>query len=184
MRSADLQRADLVVGAAGGLVAGIAMGVVLQLGTDLMPAIGALSGEQSVVIGWVVHLIVSTAAGLSFALFVSIPVFHEVTRSVSGCAIVGILHAFGVAAVLVGMVLPVLVNFVGTPTSGLAFPFGSVPGPELEAMISAGMFGLAHVIYGVVLGAVFAYGRHVRSDGAEAGPSEESGGGAPGGGKP
>lgn len=163
-RGSDFDASEAVLGAAAGLAAGIPMGIVLHFGTGLLPVVGAVSGQPSIVVGWVLHLLVSIGAGVFFAVLVSLPMVHEVTRSVAGCVIIGILNAFGMAAILVGIVLPFFVDLTGADRSQLAFPFGPVPGPELEALIGALVFALAHILYGVVLGTVYAYGHGVSSD--------------------
>lgn len=171
IRGADFDASEVFLGAAAGLVAGIPMGVILHLGTDLLPVIGAVSGEPSIVVGWIVHLAVSIGAGVSFAVFVALPLFHEVTRSVAGCVIVGILNAFGMAAVFVGLILPIFVDIIGANRSELVFPFGSVPGPAVDAMFGAVIFAMAHIVYGTVLGVVYAYAHGVSAE--ELSPKED-----------
>lgn len=141
-------------GAAAGLVGGVAMGVVLQLGTDLLPVIGRLAGGATLVRGWLVHLVVSTLYGLVFPVFVSMPFVRDVATTVGANVILGVIHASALSFVTIGVVLPAATVVFGFPESPLSMFL--VPGPAAVELIGAGFFGLGHVLYGVVLGAVYA----------------------------
>lgn len=141
-----------IAGAVGGLIAGVAMGVVVQFGTDLMPLFGHFAGGKSAVRGWLVHLITSVLFGLAFAVFVSIPLFHELSGSLGGCVLLGIIHATVLATVMIGVGLPVASIVLGTPQAAA----DRIPGPGLADLVESSVFAASHLVYGAVLGAVYA----------------------------
>ena len=141
-----------VAGAVGGLLAGVAMGVVVQFGTDLLSLFGRLAGRESVVRGWVVHLLASVLFGLLFAAFVSLPLFHDLSDSLGGCTLLGIIHATVLATVMIGVGLPVATVILGSPEATA----GKVPGPGLGDFAESSVFAAAHIVYGVILGVVYA----------------------------
>lgn len=143
-----------IAAALGGLAGGIAMGVVLQLGTELMPVIGRLAGEATLLRGWAVHLVTSVLFGLLFAVFVSFPIVRDLETTVGASALLGVIHASALAFVTIGVLLPAATVVLGY--SDVSLTQHVVPGPGGAALVEAGFFGLAHVVYGVVLGVVYA----------------------------
>jgi hypothetical protein len=141
-----------IAGAVGGLVAGVAMGVVVQIGTDLMPLFGHFAGGESAVRGWLVHLVTSVLFGLLFAVFLSIPLFHDLSESLAGCVLLGIIHATILATVMIGIGLPVATIVLSAP-QGVA---DRVPGPGFADLFESTVFAAAHLVYGLILGAVYA----------------------------
>lgn len=141
-------------GAVSGFVGGIGMGIVLQLGTDLMPVLGAFAGETSVLRGWIVHLVISMLYGVLFALVVSYPLVQRFLDSVgmSDYLFGGVIYAAMIAAVTIAM-LPFVLELPWIERSA-GSPF--VPLPELFGLLPAAMFGLGHLVYGAILGAVYA----------------------------
>ena len=141
-------------GIAGGLIGGIAMGIVLHAGANMMPSIGALYGWPTVLGGWVGHLANSVVLGLVFAMIVSRWNMDDRTSSVAEWAFYGILYAAAIGLVTGGIMIPITVNLLGIgalPESGL--PLSGLAGGLLVAF----SVGVAHLVYGVLLG--ISYGR-------------------------
>lgn len=139
-------------GVAGGFAGGVGMGILLHGGANLMPFVGALYGWPTVVGGWLAHLVNSVLLGVLFAVLLSRSFFREQASSVTGCVVAGVLYAAGVALVTSGVMLPLTMNLLGTssfPDSGLPLP-GVVGGVLVVTSV-----GVAHVVYGVVLGATY-----------------------------
>lgn len=141
-------------GVLGGLAGGVGMGLILQFGTELVPVIGRIAGEATVLRGWLVHVLTSIAFGLLFAAFVSVPIIRELETSVGASVLLGVVHATALSFVTIGVLLPVATVVLGLPDLSLASRVTS--GPTFGGLIDAWLFGLAHVVYGVVLGAVYA----------------------------
>lgn len=145
-------------GAVGGLIGGVGMGVLLHAGANVMPLIGALYGWPTVVGGWVVHLANSLLIGLLFAAVVSRPVVRSHVDTVSGVTVVGVVYAAAVGIVTAGVMLPVTMNIRGVetlpdPVLPLSRPFGVI--------VVVMSIGVAHVVYGLLLGATYGRLRNV-----------------------
>lgn len=143
----------LAAGAVAGLGGGIVMGLVLQLGTDLLPVIGGVAGRATLVRGWLVHLTVSGIYGLAFAVFLSFPFIRDVADSVGACVLLGVIHASALGFITVGVVLQLATAVFGLSSDPLSSLL--VPGPGAGSLIEAGVFGLSHLLYGLVLGTLF-----------------------------
>src|SRR3990170_2221843 len=57
----------LVAGVAGGLVGGVAFGLLMQM-MGMMPMVAMLVRSESVFVGWITHLVISAAIGASYGL--------------------------------------------------------------------------------------------------------------------
>ncbi len=68
-----LEARAMGVGTLGGFLAGFAMGIIFQIGTGILPFLGAFLSERSVLMGWVVHLIISVIYGIFFTVIVAYP---------------------------------------------------------------------------------------------------------------
>jgi hypothetical protein len=143
-------------GVAGGLVAGLAMGVMVQLVLGRMTAIGALYtlGEPSLTVGWVAHLFHSALFGALFAvaggprlverLVVRTPIGDTLDGYPAGL-LGGVVLATALWAVNIGFVWPVWLGTVG---------LGGPPVPNFAVQPLVG-----HLVYGALLGlAVVALG--------------------------
>lgn len=144
-------------GAASGLVAGIAMGLVLQLGTDLLPLFGAFAGGTSILRGWLVHLTMSVLYGVVFAAIVAVPAVERLLapEGYYEYAFAGVVYAAMAMGAGVGgtiALLPFVLELPWVTARG-----GRVPGPALVGLVPAVVFGVGHLVYGVVLGAVYAF---------------------------
>lgn len=141
-------------GVAGGLVGGVGMGLVLHAGSNAMPLIGALYGWPSVGGGWVAHLANSAVIGLLFAALVTRPVLRRQTASIPGSVTLGIAYGAGVGLVTGGLMLPVSLRLLGTRV----FPETILPLPDaVGGLVALLSFGVAHLVYGLLLGATFGY---------------------------
>ncbi len=140
-------------GAIGGFVAGIAMGVVLHGILGLMPTIGALIGIETVVAGWAVHLFNSTLFGTLFIAVFDRPFFDDLGSDVGGCVSLGVVHSALLGMITGGLLLPTAIAIEGATS----LPVPTLPVPGLTASFEFGaVIAVAHLIYGVVLGRVFA----------------------------
>ncbi|MEF8828718.1 MAG: hypothetical protein V5A15_05375 [Haloarcula sp.] len=155
-RVANLLQFRWVAGAASGLVAGIGMGIVFHAGANLMPFIGALYGWPTVVGGWVVHLVNSVVAGLLFAVIVSRPVLREQTTTTAESVAAGVVYAAAIGLVSTGILLPISMNALGVQS----FPEPLVPLPGmLGTFLVIVSVGVAHLVYGLLLGGAYALSR-------------------------
>ena len=142
-------------GAASGAVAGVAMGIVLQFGTELLPEFGAFVGEVSVLRGWLVHLIVSVLYGVAFAVVVAYPPVRSFMTSftVSEYTLAGLTYATMIAAVTITL-LPFVFELPWA-TASTQQPASATPA-GLDDLVPAVVFGVAHLVYGTILGFVYA----------------------------
>ncbi|MDQ2051281.1 hypothetical protein RBH26_12405 [Natronolimnohabitans sp. A-GB9] len=142
-------------GFTGGLVGGIAMGLVLHLGADLIELLGGLAPVPGTAVGagWTIHLILSVLFGLVFAAIASSRLVGELATSFTDYVIVGLIFAAVLGLFAGGFLFPLAMERAGV--AALPLPFLPVPGVAGE-LFSALLFGLGHLVYGLVLGAVFA----------------------------
>lgn len=125
--------------AAGGLVAGVGMGLLMHFVMNAMPLVGALYGQPTVAAGWLAHLFHSVVFALLFAGVITRTSFRE--YGVLGIIGLGAVYGIILEFVAAGVVLPVWANAVGA--AALPVPF----------LLPIGF--LTHLVYGVLLGAVF-----------------------------
>lgn len=139
-------------GVAGGLVGGLGMGLVMHL-LGVMPLVGALYGNATVAGGWAAHLLNSALFGLAFVAIVTRPLLRDLAESPAGCVGLGLGYGALLEVVSGGIVLPFAVNAMGTTT--LPIPLLPLPG-LVEPVTLAVALGGAHLLYGGLLGAVYA----------------------------
>ena len=147
-------RNALGAGVIGGLVGGVGMGIVLHAGSNMMPLVGALYGWPTALGGWVAHLVHSVLLGVLFSVLASRPALKAQTSNVGGCVGVGIGFAAAVGLATGGLMLPISLNAIGAQT--LPDPYLPIPG-VLGGVLVVISVGVAHVVYGVLLGATFGY---------------------------
>ncbi|MFC5279786.1 hypothetical protein ACFPM1_13610 [Halorubrum rubrum] len=159
-------------GATAGLVAGVAMGLVLHGVLGLMPTIGALVGVETVAAGWAVHLLNSTAFGVLFAAVFDRPFFDDLRNDVGGCVALGVAHSAALGVLTGGLLLPASIALAGATS----LPIPTLPLPGVTAGFEFGaIIAVAHLLYGVVLGRVFA-GLALADDDAARLPSDPADG--------
>ncbi|WP_254272490.1 hypothetical protein [Haloarcula marina] len=126
---------------AGGLVAGIGMGLIMHFVMNAMPLVGGLYGQPTVAMGWIAHLVHSVVFALVFAAIVT----RTSLREYGLLGMIGLGAAYGIVLELVaaGVVLPIWANAVG---------LGPLPVPFI---VPIGF--VTHLVYGILLGAVFGY---------------------------
>ncbi|WP_430504110.1 DUF6789 family protein [Haloparvum sp. PAK95] len=132
----------------GGVLAGIAGGVVMGAMLSVMmapvlemaiPSLYGIAGPAGAV-GWVIHVSHGAVLGVAFAAILQTK--PGVGGSIGKSAGAGAAYGVGIWVVLAAIVMPVWLGTVG---------FGGAPSvPNFNPMSL-----VAHVVYGVVLGAVF-----------------------------
>lgn len=141
-------------GIAGGFVGGVAMGIVLHWGANIMPFIGALYGWPTVLGGWIAHLVNSLILGLLFAVIISQRGLHPESATITDFVTYGVVYAAAIGLVVVGVVLPITVNLLGVG----ALPEPNVPLPgALGALLVPFSVGVAHMLYGALLGVTYGW---------------------------
>ncbi|WP_238398222.1 hypothetical protein [Halorussus salinus] len=128
--------------ALGGLAGGLVFGLLLQ-SLGMMPVIGSLYGMESVAVGWVAHLFHSVV----FALVFAAAVVRTDYRDAEPARVAALGAGYGVVLWLVAaaVVMPLWMSAVG-----LAAP--AIPNLDVNSLVG-------HVLYGALLGAVFAFVR-------------------------
>ncbi|QLK27321.1 hypothetical protein HYG81_06895 [Natrinema zhouii] len=142
-------------GITGGLVAGIAMGLVLHLGGNQIELLGGLATDPgtAVGVGWTIHLMISIAFGLLFAAIASRSFVQQLATSFGDYVIMGLVFGAVIGLFAGGVVFPLAME--RAEVAALPLPFLPVSGATAE-LFSALVFGLGHLVYGLILGAVFA----------------------------
>ena len=74
-----------------------------------------------------------------------------VGNSLGGAVLLGVMHATVLATAMIGFVLPVVNLVVGEPDGATS----AFPGATFGGFAELVVFGLAHVVYGVVLAGVY-----------------------------
>lgn len=141
-----------VAAAVAGLLAGVGMGVVLTGGTEILPTIGAIYGMETFVGGWLAHLFHSVVFALVFAAILSRPLVRHESFGLSTFVGIGIGYGAFLGLVTGGVIFPLAIN--ASIDAGLPFPF--VPTPGIETFATALVMGVSHLVYGAILGPVYA----------------------------
>ncbi|MFB6304253.1 MAG: ATP-binding protein [Haloferacaceae archaeon] len=124
-------------GAAAALVAGVAMGGLVQTTTGGIAVIGALYAGMNVSVGWLTHLFHSVVFGIGFVVALDRTRLGRYCRGVAACAAVGVGYGVLLWLVAAGLVMPLWLRAVGV----------LAPVPNLGLGSLAG-----HVAWGAVLG--------------------------------
>lgn len=132
VRSESLRNA-----AVAGVVAGVAMGLILQTFTGEMGIIGALYGIQTNVVGWITHLFHSVVFGTVFVAAATIDSLDHYAETLSGTVTLGILYGVLLWLVAAGVVMGVWLNLVGIPAS--------IPNLGIVSLIG-------HTVWGALIG--------------------------------
>lgn len=122
----------LTAGVAGGLAGGLLFGIMMQA-MGMLGMIAGLVGEDSAGVGWVVHLAISALFGLIYAVTLG-----RASTSWGRALVLGALY--GVVWWALGALL-IMPAWMGMPV----FQVGQ---PQLQSLVG-------HLVYGVMLGAVF-----------------------------
>ncbi|WP_137286854.1 hypothetical protein [Halorussus salinisoli] len=136
-----------------GLIAGVGMGLVIQFGAGTMALIGALYGRPTVLVGWVLHLFHSVVFALIFVAVVSRTLLSDYTSSAAELVGLGVGYGAALGILTGGFLLPVGLNAVGA--TELPVPLLPIPGLVGEFAFPL-VVVTSHLVYGVLLGAVYA----------------------------
>lgn len=128
------------------------MGVVLHLGADIMPFIGALYGYESVVWGWLAHLVNSVVFAAVFVTIVTLALPETYKGTPGEFVLVGLGFGAALGVLAGGLLLPLWLGAVGAAT----LPEPVVPVAGLDEVAAGLFFGLAHLVYGALLGGSYA----------------------------
>lgn len=143
----------LLGGIGGGLVGGIAMGLILHLaGENIIRLIGGMYGNSSILAGWTAHLFNSALFGIVFVATVRRHFIRDFATTVGGCIGLGIVYGALLEVVSGGIILPLAVSL--TPIQEIPFPVLTESPAGLVTIAIA--VGIAHLVYGAVLGFVYA----------------------------
>lgn len=143
-------------GVVGGLVGGVAMGVILHV-VELMPLVGAVFGSRTYLVGWLGHLLVSVLFGLGFVLLVSLPFVRDFTETFGSTVGIGVVYGAMLQIFSGGIVLPLVVMALGE--GELPLPLLPIP-TVVEVLTLPVAVGVGHLLYGTLLGVVYAVGTH------------------------
>ncbi|AGN02593.1 hypothetical protein L593_13270 [Salinarchaeum sp. Harcht-Bsk1] len=132
-----------------GLVAGIVMGAIMYAGSDVLSTIGAIVGPSGAIAGWILHLLLSMGFAVGFVLLLATTPVASAFREPVDTALLGVAYGGLLAIVTWGVVIPISL------LSGGSFPLGLTPSATVMARISV-VLGIAHLSYGLVLGAIVA----------------------------
>jgi hypothetical protein len=121
-------------GIVGGLVGGLAFGVLMQI-TGVIPTVAMLVGSKAVAIGWLVHLAISAFIGATFAML-----FRRYATTVARSTAVGL--GYGAVWWVLGALLLMPARLGMEPFAINTMAWWSL---------------LGHLIYGLLLGAVYAF---------------------------
>jgi hypothetical protein len=122
-----------LAGIVGGLVGGVAFGILMQL-TGMIPMVAMLVGSDSVPIGWLVHLVISAGIGAGFGVLLG-------AWATAMARSTGLGLGYGVVWWVLGGLL-IMPAWLGMGV----FMFNTM----------AWMSLLGHLIYGLLLGVVYA----------------------------
>jgi hypothetical protein len=165
LRDAELTRTannrPWLAGIGGGLVGGVGMGLILHFVMGAMPVVASLYGQSSVAIGWVAHLFHSAVFGLVFVALITRTGLRTYARTTVWTAGLGTVYGAVLGVVTGALVLPVWLNAVSG--AGLPVPFFATPA------------FVGHVLFGLLLGAVYAATRGTTPSDASGVERDESG---------
>lgn len=147
------RRRRWVGGVVAGLVAGVSMGLVLHFGAGAMALVGALYGRPTVTAGWIAHLINGVVFALVFVAVVSRPLLRDYASSPAELVGLGVGYGAALGVLTGGLLLPLRLDATGA--AELSLPHLAVPGLVGEFTFPV-VLGVAHLVYGALLGAVYA----------------------------
>lgn len=122
----------LTAGVVGGLAGGVLFGLMLQT-MGMLSVIAGLAGQDSVGVGWVVHLAIAALFGLGYAVTLG-------NASTSWGRGLGLGAVYGVIWWVLGALL-IMPAWMGMPVL-------QVGQPQLLSLVG-------HIVYGLALGSVF-----------------------------
>ena len=133
--------ATLLNGVLGGFVGGTLYGLFMTT-QDTMPQIAALVGSESTTTAWLLHLAISILAGLSLAIF-----FNDRVGNIIDGLIWGVIVALIWWVIGAQLIMPAILRTDFFP---------------LERAAYLNLVG--HLLFGVILGAIFAFQQEGAAD--------------------
>lgn len=127
-------------GAIAGLVGGIVFGIMLQM-TGTILVIGGLVGSETAVAGWILHLVLSLAFGLAFAVAATREPLEPYAGAIATSGGLGVVYGVILWVVAAGVVMPLWMGAVG------------MAAPAIPNLSTTGLVG--HLVFGVVLGVLY-----------------------------
>jgi hypothetical protein len=119
-----------------GVVAGVMMGILVQVTLGQIAVIGSLYGTGDAVVGWITHLFHSAVFGIVFAAICAVPRLRDRRNGWPGYVAVGAVYALGLWLVAASVVMPLWLSLVGIRTPVPTFRPSSL---------------VAHLLWGVVV---------------------------------
>jgi uncharacterized membrane protein YagU involved in acid resistance len=139
-----------------GLIGGVGMGLLMQ---DAMPAVASLYGQEGALAGWIAHLFHSAIFALIFAAVVTRGALRPYADTLA--KVVGLGAVYGVVLTVVGpgVLMPIWMNAVNPAANAPLFAIGA-------------MSFVTHLVYGLLLGAVFVLARRTGTPGSDESATE------------
>jgi hypothetical protein len=134
-----------LAGIGGGLVGGVGFGLVMHFVMGAMPVVGSLYGQPTVLAGWVAHLVHSVIFALIFVALITRTGLRRYAGTSTRTAGLGTAYGAVLGIVTGAFVLPIWVNAM----SGAGMPVPLLSTPSF----------LGHLLFGLLLGAVYAVSR-------------------------
>lgn len=118
--------------------------VIMVMDFELLrTTIAVLYGqEESLIIGWIAHLVHGSLFGLLFAVLLSEPNLARLYQRMWKIVAAGIVYGVVLTVVAAGIIMPIWLGAVEYPRAP------SIPNITVTSLIW-------HVVYGIVLGVVF-----------------------------
>ncbi|WP_435362284.1 hypothetical protein [Haloarchaeobius sp. DFWS5] len=126
----------------GGLAGGVVMGLLLQYSTETMTMVGGLAGQESVTMGWLVHLLLSLVFAIVFGLVLTYTPMHRYLASTLAVGALGMTYSIGLWFVGAGVLMPMWLDSMGVMAD-----------PTIPALDGMGL--LVHLVYGLVLAGAY-----------------------------
>lgn len=150
-----------IAGVGAGLVGGVGMGLIMHFVMGAMPVVGSLYGQPTVIAGWAAHLVHSVVFALIFVGLVTRTGLSRYARTTTLAAGSAIVYGAVLGIVAGAFVLPIWVNAVSA--AGMPVPLLSVPS------------FIGHLVFGLLLGGVYAVTRGTGTTMATTGRISDSG---------
>ncbi|WP_181685461.1 sensor histidine kinase [Halorhabdus salina] len=145
VRAYGVPTTELGIVVVAAVLAGIAMGLVGQATSGVVPIIGALYGNTNALVGWVTHEFHSVVFGLVFAgILATVP--DGYAEDWRWCLATGLSWAFALWLVASGIIMPLWLELVGIPAV--------VPNLSPWGLLS-------HLVWGLTLSTLYMGGRMV-----------------------
>jgi uncharacterized membrane protein YagU involved in acid resistance len=126
-------RKSAIAGIAGGVVGGIVFGIMMGI-QNMLPMVGMLVGQDNVIVGFIVHMLISTFIGATYG-FIAPRLPQSTVAQVIGGGVYGIVWWVLGALILMPLMLGM---------SAMVLQIGEM---QISSLIG-------HILFGVVMGIV------------------------------